>query len=405
LILSASDHRGWAAAWPGACATFVAVGIGRFSYTPLIPFLVSQGVLADTEAAYLGATNLLGYLVGACLAGFLGVRIGAARAIRMSFLAAALSLAACALPFGFWWLMPWRVLIGIASAVLMVLAPSVLLIRTTPAERGRAGGLIYTGVGFGTVLGGQLVAPLGAQGVAWAWGALALVAALVAAAAWRAWPREEIGSPRLPALRAGALRGGALRLDWRVLCLVLAFGMEGGGFVPHTIFWVDFIVRELGFGAAAGSLSWLVFGLGALTGPLVAGFIGDRIGLAVAVMLLFAVKALAVVMPVLSVATPALLVSSWLVGALSPGLTSILSARLSMLLAPAQQAPTWAIATLLFSLAQAGSAYGLAFMFTQTGSYRPLYAVGGGLEALGTLFAILSFAASRGHRARGAAAG
>ena len=184
-----------------------------------------------------------------------------------------------------------------------------------------------------------------------------------------------------------------------MLCLLLAFGADGGGFVPHTIFWADFIARELGLGASAGAFFWMIFGLGALSGPFVAGFIGDRIGLAVALMLLFAVKALAVWMPLLSVGPAALAISSWLVGALSPGLTSLLSARLSMLIAPAQQAPTWAVATLLFSLAQAGSAYGLSFIFARLGSYLPLYAIGGGLEAVGTAFCILSFVATRKRRA------
>jgi MFS family permease len=157
-------ESGWRAAWPGTCATFVAVGIGRFSYTPLVPFLIAGGVLSETEAAYLGAANLLGYLAGAAGAGSLAGRIGMGRSIHLALATAAASLALCVPQLGFWWFLPWRVLIGIASAVLMVLGPSLMLIATRRGERGRAGGLIYAGVGLGTAFGSLIVPPLAARG-------------------------------------------------------------------------------------------------------------------------------------------------------------------------------------------------------------------------------------------------
>src|SRR5471032_1762756 len=98
------DHRGWRAAWPGLCATLVGVGIGRFSYTPLIPFLIAGGVLSEAEAAYLGAGGVLGYLLGAALAARIAARLGMTAAVRVAFALAALSLAACIPQLGFWWL-------------------------------------------------------------------------------------------------------------------------------------------------------------------------------------------------------------------------------------------------------------------------------------------------------------
>src|SRR5690348_12627475 len=178
---------GWRAAWPGVCATFVAVGIGRFSYTPMVPFLIAGGVLGETEAAYLGAANLLGYLLGAALAGAVAQYVGMARAIRAALIVATVSLAACVPQFGFWWFLPWRILIGIASAVLMILGPSLMLIATRGGERGRAGGLIYTGVGLGTAFGSLVVPPLATHGTAWAWAGLALAALVMAALSWRFW--------------------------------------------------------------------------------------------------------------------------------------------------------------------------------------------------------------------------
>ena len=52
----------------GGIATLLGIGMARFAYTPLIPALVDAGWFSTHDAAYLGAINLLGYLLGAALA-------------------------------------------------------------------------------------------------------------------------------------------------------------------------------------------------------------------------------------------------------------------------------------------------------------------------------------------------
>jgi predicted MFS family arabinose efflux permease len=190
-------------------------------------------------------------------------------------------------------------------------------------------------------------------------------------------------------------RGAPGRLGLPLLCLIGAFAADGAGFVPHTIFWVDFITRELALGAASGAFNWLLFGIGAIAGPFAAGLIGDRLGLGVALVLVFAVKAVVVALPTVTAAPSLLWLSSLVVGALSPGIATLISARVSELVEPARQAPVWALATLLFSLAQAGSAYAMSFAFAQSGSYRPLYAVGALVETFGMLCCLGAMLASR----------
>src|ERR1700693_6274584 len=132
----------WTVAWPGLCATLTGVGFARFSYTALIPFLIGTGEVTAPEAAYLGAANLAGYLVGAVIAHRLALLIGTTRGIRGAFVLTVIGLALSIPPLGFWWLLPWRGLIGITGGVLMVLAPSFLLTQADPAVRGRTGGII-----------------------------------------------------------------------------------------------------------------------------------------------------------------------------------------------------------------------------------------------------------------------
>ena len=46
----------------------VAMGVGRFAFTPLFPLMVRDGLLDGESGALLAASNYLGYLVGALVA-------------------------------------------------------------------------------------------------------------------------------------------------------------------------------------------------------------------------------------------------------------------------------------------------------------------------------------------------
>lgn len=370
----------WRHAWPGLLATLDGVGLCRFAYTPLIPFLVGGGVLTASAAGYLGAANLAGYLAGAAAAAPLAARIGLGPALRLNFVLSALALGACVFPGGFWWYFPWRCLAGAAGAILMVLAPSYLLPEVPAAERGRAGGVIYIGVGAGIALSSVLVPPLAGRGIGWAWAALAVTALLATALTWPRWRH------RGPLRRAG---GGArrVRLGAAALCVAFAFGMDGIGFVPHMLFWVDFIARDLGLGMGVAQGQWLLFGVGAAIGPALGGAVGDRIGLGAALILAFALKAAAVLLPVFFVASPVLSVSSVIAGAFTPGIAALCAARMTELVPADHQTRAWGFATLVFGLFQAVGAYGMSYAYSHLGSYIGLYAAGAGFEACGVVFA------------------
>src|SRR6476620_11683664 len=52
----------------GFVALAVAMGIGRFAFTPVLPMMRYEGALSITGAAWLAFANYAGYLAGAILA-------------------------------------------------------------------------------------------------------------------------------------------------------------------------------------------------------------------------------------------------------------------------------------------------------------------------------------------------
>jgi MFS family permease len=218
----------WRHAWPGFLGTLSGVGFGRFAYTSLMPFLIASGALSAAAAAYLGAANLLGYFLGAALAARLAQAVGMTRALRAAFVLTTLSFIACIPEWGFWWYLPWRVLVGVTGGLLMVLGPGFLYAGSPPASRGRIGGVVFAGVGVGIALAGLAVTPLAALGPAWAWGGLALAAAIASVATWPRWRGG--GAVPLPRRRGKGRLGAAASLA------ILGFAMDGIGYTAHALF-------------------------------------------------------------------------------------------------------------------------------------------------------------------------
>ncbi|MAS09018.1 MAG: hypothetical protein CMN26_02955 [Salinisphaera sp.] len=208
-------------------------------------------------------------------------------------------------------------------------------------------------------------------GVAATWIALALVATALSAWAWFAVLRD------LPPLPATDSRDGAsTRLPWLALWLVIgAYGLDAIGFVPHTLFWVDYIARELGQGLATGSGYWVVFGVGAMCGPIVAGMLAARVNFRPALAIALTIKTAAVSLPLISSHVLSLGASSFLVGLLVPATVTLTSGSVASLCTPERQQQLWGWATLAFALAQAASAYGMSWGYEQFASYRPLFVI------------------------------
>ena len=62
------DHRSppaWAVGLAGLLSLAVAMGIGRFVFTPMLPLMVQAGQLDLGAGGWLAAANYAGYLAGA----------------------------------------------------------------------------------------------------------------------------------------------------------------------------------------------------------------------------------------------------------------------------------------------------------------------------------------------------
>jgi MFS family permease len=365
----------WLAAVAGLCASLVGLGLARFAYTPLIPALIAAKWFNPAEAVYLGAANLAGYLAGALIARQLGARLGSVRTLRAMMVLAALCCFACSAPVSFIWFFGWRFLAGVTGGVIMVLAASTILPHIAPGKRGLVGGVIFAGVGLGIAASGTLVPLLLQQGLKQSWYGLGLLSAVLTLASWKAWPAEAAAAERTPDSHVPS-HGSGLTI---VRVLSAEYGLNALALVPHMVFLVDFVARGLGQGIAAGSHYWVLYGIGATVGPLLTGHLADRAGFGPALRVAFLIEAIAILLPALSSAPAAMIVSSIIVGGFTPGIVPLVLGRIHELLphSGASQRAAWAQATTTFALFQAAGAYGLSYLFERTGGdYAILFVIG-----------------------------
>lgn len=380
-----ADAR-WRLPLAGAIALMLGVGFGRYIFTPLITPMVENGWFTAHETAQLGAINLLGYLIGAIgahrYAGWLGPR----GAIASCLIALVASLAACMfesplLFYGF-----WRLLAGAAAATLTIVVIPAIMSRMAAADRPAASAIIFTGMGVGT-MGVALVVPsLVGFGIGAIWLAAAAVGALLSIwswiAIWRHLPAD-VAAESAPATQTGQTT------PWLVIGLVIvAYGLSSAGYVPHSLYWVDYIARELGRGLAAGNRYWLLLGFGGVIGPALAGLAARGLGFAAALIVAFALMAGAVALPLVVVQPAALALSSLLVGTMVPAIITLTAGTVHALSPPARQRQIWGWATVSFAATQAVGGFAMARLYGATGSYRATIAAGAGLLVVALACAI-----------------
>jgi len=389
------ERRGvsWRPVFSGFCALLVGIGLARFAYTPLIPALIEDAWFTPAQAMYLGAANLVGYLAGAITARRIVRRLSPRTVLRTMMIMATVAILASAFPSPFTWFFIWRFLTGFAGGVLMALAAPTILQGVPDSRRGVAGGVIFTGVGMGIAVSGVLVPLLLRSGLPAAWIGLGAMALILAAASWRGWPAH--GRMELPEALSSATKR---QRDIRLIALYWTYGLVAAALAPHMVFLVDFIARGLARGVEEGAAFWVLFGAGAVFGPVMAGKTADRLGFRET--LRFSVLALAFCIgwPAFSTSSLSLAVSALFVGAAVPGVVPLVLGRMHEL-TPAEIAirmRAWSHATVAFATGQAAGAYVSAFLFDVTGRYADLFVLGAGLA----LFALAIDVASDARHAK-----
>jgi hypothetical protein len=262
----------------GLVALGVAMGIGRFAFTPLLPMMLAEGSTDLPGASLLASANYLGYLVGALACTFqpwIWRRLGWTRAVNGPQLVRAGLVATALLTLGMALHQPaaWTLLrfaAGVASAVVFLYTSGFCLEQLARRGVPAMGALIYVGPGLGIVASGlaatalvQLHAPAAAG-----WLTFGVLAALLTAAVWRIFDARS----SVAAAAAGSGPGAASLAPAQAPAgraemglLTVAYGLAGIGYIITATF-LPVIARQALPQSHWLDLFWPLFGTGVMLG-------------------------------------------------------------------------------------------------------------------------------------------
>jgi MFS family permease len=264
------SRKPFSVALVGLVSLAVAMGIGRFAFTPLLPMMLHDGDVDLSAASWLATANYLGYWLGAVACALqprLWARWGLATPLPQATVARWGLVATVVLTLGMAlsWPAVWtllRLLAGAASALVFVYSSGWCLSRLTTLGAPALAGIMFVGPGLGIAVSGLAATAMVAGGwnAAAGWLAFGTLAAVLSALVWPQL-RGTVTTVASAQASTHETQRGPLSL------FVLGYGLAGFGYIITATF-LPVIARQALPGSVWLDLFWPLFGLSVAFGAL-----------------------------------------------------------------------------------------------------------------------------------------
>jgi MFS family permease len=304
-----SPARQTAIGLAGFLALVVAMGIGRFAFTPMLPLMQRDGAIGISSGSWLAAANYAGYFAGAVTVAY--VRLSAKNLILGSLMPIALFTAAMGL-FGN--MAPWlalRFIAGMLSAWTLVGASVWCLGELAKARRPALAGMVYAGVGAGIAIAGLLcLAFAGTASAASLWQYLGYIAGALTLAVWfLGWQAGPGTGAAAAASPAGAVPGSSKGQRGLIVC----YGCFGFGYILPATF-IPALGRMVIDDPAVFGWAWPIFGVTAAISTVLTSVLLNQVPRMVLLARSYFIMAIGAGLPALWPSLAAILLSAVCVG-------------------------------------------------------------------------------------------
>ncbi|EJG1237537.1 YbfB/YjiJ family MFS transporter [Staphylococcus pseudintermedius] len=372
----------------GMIALFIVIALGRFAYTPILPFMQLDTGLDNKSVGLLATFNYLGYLIGAMLPIFYIMK-NKVFDLKCYLLlnVATMLLFGVTDHFVIWSLL--RLLNGISSGAVFVLASNIVLEALHLARREGIAGLLYSAVGLGLFSSSLFIflyTDVTHWRETWIWlGSAAFILTLIIIICLRE-------NPTLPEPAAHKAHGpeNVIRYSKKFyIPFAIAYFCEGAGYIITGTFLVA-IVKTMPTLSEYAALSWMFVGLGAIPATVLWSMIGQRIGICLSVILAFLLQIVAVLMPIFTVNAFAIALSSMIFGATFLGLTTLFMSKSHQITFETKGNNLVAVMTLIYSVGQMIAPYISGILIERTHSYNDALIFAAAILVVGILSSLYS---------------
>ncbi|MEY8741215.1 YbfB/YjiJ family MFS transporter [Bacillales bacterium AN1005] len=331
----------------GIFSLIIAMGFGRFAYTPILPLMQLDLSFSDAIAGYLATSNYAGYLFGAILTGAISFKKRRILILRINLLMNILSTALMGLvSTNLLWIV-LRFLSGFSSALILVLASGLVLDRLASRNKSNWSGLFYGGVGFGIFLSSLIIPSLNDK-FFWegTWIGLAVVSLILFIFVWM-WLKETPQEIKIKNIQDTTIKVPPTKwLFW----LMISYGLEGLGYIVTGTFIVS-IAQETPSFENNATMVWMIVGLAAIPSCFLWTLLAKKWGFVKSIILAMVLQSIGVVLPVLLISEVSFVTSALLFGATFMGITSLVT-TLAQKINPAISAKTIGSLTAIYAVGQ-----------------------------------------------------
>ncbi|HMI96197.1 MAG TPA: YbfB/YjiJ family MFS transporter [Micropepsaceae bacterium] len=368
----------------------VAMGIGRFFYTPLLPLMQREVGFGPDTAGLIASVNFVGYLLGTLAA----VLVPKGRARLVVFRAALIASIATTFATGLTesvpvWLM-LRGFAGVASAFVFLFAAAMVAEALAEAGENARVGWLFGGVGLGIAISGLVVRLAGGL-LDWSelWMAAGLLALLPLPFILRSVKDTHL-RPKREHTRVG--RSPRPLPLW---ALFLNYSCEGFGYAIVATFIVAIVKARPGM-EAVGDWVWVLVGLTGLPSCIFWSWVAGRIGFSAALGLAYVTQFVGILLPAASGAAWAALLSAIFFGGTFMAITALI-------LAVGRQGAKgqgFAVLTAGFGLGQIAGPLAAGYLMARRANFNDALFVSAGVILIGLIFLALAVMQARAGETR-----
>ncbi|KZE75656.1 hypothetical protein AV654_26335 [Paenibacillus elgii] len=307
----------------GIASLFIAMGVGRFAYTPILPFMLKQQLFSEAGAGVLASSNYAGYLAGAIMTALKARKESRLSRLKLALVVSVATTAWMGIADSYALWLALRFVSGFASAVIFVYVSGLVMDGLAGLSKPHhAVGLFYSGVGFGITATGFAVPWLHAQyGWRGTWLGMALICAVLLALAWTKL-REPADSAPIGARVGSPVPEDRSSLTSFKIRLLIVYGLEGLGYIVTGTFLVAY-VQQLPAMQSFSAWSWILAGATAIPSCWLWSLLAGRIGSRPALFAAMALQAVGIALPVVYPAWPGVLTGAVLFGFTFMGVTTL----------------------------------------------------------------------------------
>ncbi len=301
----------------GILAIIVGIGVARFAFTSLLPFML-EDFLSLTHAGVLASFNFTGYLFGALFSVFIKdintkvkyFRVGMVLSIFTTLILATTTNETL-------WLVS-RVVAGFGSAMVLIVGGALVMVKLNFEDKTKAMGIHFSGIGFAIAVS-ELISQTVLKNGTWAdaWLVLSLFAFIVSFYAIYILSFDKV-------LKKEAVKHTLSKSIFTpyVILLILAYFTEGVGFVVQGTFLPD-IINSLEGLKGYGNLGWLIVGIAGIPSSILWMRLAHNYGSVNVIIIAMALQIVGILIPAFSTNITLNLLSGALYGSTFIGLVAL----------------------------------------------------------------------------------